>query len=48
MKTACLILVLCFQLYRMMKRFEDDRLGLACASLVEFGAFLWLMNEVWA
>lgn len=48
MKTACLILVLSFQLYRMMKRLENDRLALACASLVEFGAFLWLMNEVWA
>lgn len=48
MKTACLILVLCFQLYRMMKRLDNDRLALACASFVEFGAFLWLMNEVWA
>lgn len=47
MKTACLILVLSFQLYRMMKRMEKDRVGLAFASLVEFGAFLWLMNEVW-
>jgi hypothetical protein len=47
MKTACLILVLSFQLYRMMKRIENDRVGLAFASLVEFGAFLWLMNEVW-
>lgn len=47
MKTACLILVLSFQLYRMMKRMENDRVGLAFASLVEFGAFLWLMNEVW-
>jgi hypothetical protein len=47
MKTACLILVLSFQLYRMTKRMENDRVGLAFASLVEFGAFLWLMNEVW-
>lgn len=47
MKTACLILVLSFQLYRMMRRIENDRVGLAFASLVEFGAFLWLMNEVW-
>lgn len=47
MKTACLILVLSFQLYRMMKRMENDRIGLAFASLVELGAFLWLMNEVW-
>lgn len=47
MKTACLILVLSFQLYRMMRRIENDRIGLAFASLVEFGAFLWLMNEVW-
>lgn len=47
MKTACLILVLAFQLYRMMRRIENDRVGLAFASLVEFGAFLWLMNEVW-
>ena len=47
MKTACLILVLSFQLYRMMRRIENDRVGLAFASLVEFGAFLWLMDEVW-
>lgn len=47
MKNFCLILVLSFQLYRMMKRMENDRVGLAFASLVEFGAFLWLLNEVW-
>lgn len=47
MKNFCLILVIAFNLYRMMKRMENDRVGLAFASLVEFGAFLWLMNEVW-
>ena len=47
MKTFCLILILSFQLYRMMRRMENDRVGLAFASLVEFGAFLWLMEELW-
>ena len=47
MKNFCLILVIAFNLYRFMKRMEKDRIGLAFASLVEFGAFLWLMNEVW-
>lgn len=47
MKTFCLILILSFQLYRMMGRIENDRIGLAFASLVEFGAFLWLMEELW-
>ena len=47
MKNFCLILVLSFQLYRMMRRMENDRIGLAFASLIELGAFLLLMNEVW-
>lgn len=47
MKNFCLILVIAFNLYRIMKRIEKDRLALATASFVEFSALMWLLNEVW-